>query len=513
MKLIIVDDEMLIRKLIRMKLDLERLGIEVVGEYADAKSALEGIVSLRPDIVLSDICMPGEDGISFSEKCVEINPDIKVIIITGFNDFEYARRSIKAGVFDYLMKPVQAEELNNTVEKACDEIRQIRSRNEQNAKLREELETNLRMLRKAYINEQLLKETADSDIANRLEEFGVETENGDEGGLLVGILTVREVINNPRLPVLMENEVEEFFASEKFVSIVNDSWGRVIVISSSSEFPMKECLGMVTNVIVKKYGCHISYAVSERFDGWKDIHKAYLSALGELQSTHSDKSEGEVADSEIKLNNIPELSCEDVVKLINQGQIEAARERISSALFDQDKSLSVSVLKQKVKAYIRALRTSVAVDGVKRFNGEYEYFNTPSELEWWVNAQLIPILVYKKNSGDNDELIRDIVIHIFRNLDNPDMNQNTLAGDFSISSSHMSRLFKQCLGRTYVGIVTDFRLLRMVTLLNTTNMKDRDIGIEIGIPDAHYLSIWFRKITGMTVSEYRKMLNKCQKSE
>jgi YesN/AraC family two-component response regulator len=110
-KAMIVDDETLIRTMIRMKIDKEKLDIEVVGEFGDSASALEGASTLKPDIIISDICMPGEDGISFSEKCREILPGCRVIIVTGYNDFEYARRSIRAGVFDYLMKPATEQEL------------------------------------------------------------------------------------------------------------------------------------------------------------------------------------------------------------------------------------------------------------------------------------------------------------------------------------------------------------------------------------------------------------------
>jgi YesN/AraC family two-component response regulator len=121
-KAMIVDDETLIRTMIRMKIDKEKLDIEVVGEFGDSASALEGASTLKPDIIISDICMPGEDGISFSEKCRDILPGCRVIIVTGYNDFEYARRSIRAGVFDYLMKPVNTAELNATLKKAIQSL-------------------------------------------------------------------------------------------------------------------------------------------------------------------------------------------------------------------------------------------------------------------------------------------------------------------------------------------------------------------------------------------------------
>ena len=86
-KVILIDDEFLIRKQIRVKIETEELGIEIVGEYFDAKSALEEMEKLQPDIVISDICMPEMDGICFSELCAERFPGTKVILITESNDY------------------------------------------------------------------------------------------------------------------------------------------------------------------------------------------------------------------------------------------------------------------------------------------------------------------------------------------------------------------------------------------------------------------------------------------
>ena len=88
LKVILIDDEMLIRKLIRIKMDTEKLGVEIVGEFSEANSALAVLGQLRPDIVISDICMPELDGISFSEACIRILPGVKIIIITGYDEFE-----------------------------------------------------------------------------------------------------------------------------------------------------------------------------------------------------------------------------------------------------------------------------------------------------------------------------------------------------------------------------------------------------------------------------------------
>lgn len=147
LKVILIDDEMLIRKLIRIKMDTEKLGVEIVGEFSEANSALAVLEQLRPDIVISDICMPELDGISFSEACIRILPGVKIIIITGYDEFEYARRGLKAGVFDYLLKPVQTEELNHTLEQAVKAIHSEKTAEENRKKLLKDFREHLPVLR------------------------------------------------------------------------------------------------------------------------------------------------------------------------------------------------------------------------------------------------------------------------------------------------------------------------------------------------------------------------------
>ena len=157
LKVIVIDDEMLIRKLIRMKMDTKRLNLEVAGEYANGAAALQELREIRPDIVISDICMPEADGLLFSEECVKLFPEIKIILVTGYDDFEYARRGIKAGVFDYLLKPIQEEELNNALERATEQILKARGQKEKQSRFLYEIQKNKVALRDIYLNHILHK--------------------------------------------------------------------------------------------------------------------------------------------------------------------------------------------------------------------------------------------------------------------------------------------------------------------------------------------------------------------
>lgn len=143
LKVIIVDDEYLIRNLIRMKVNWEEVNMEMVGEAGNAEQALELVDKLKPDIIFTDICMPAMDGIELSRRIVEKYPYIKIIIVTGYDDFEYARSSIKLGISDFILKPINSSELMQTLSKLRNIIGSERNREIEYNQLKKQVEEKL----------------------------------------------------------------------------------------------------------------------------------------------------------------------------------------------------------------------------------------------------------------------------------------------------------------------------------------------------------------------------------
>lgn len=122
-KVMIIDDESAIRKLLKITLEKEDLGLDIVGEAASGIEAINTIDNYKPDIAFVDIRMPFMDGIEFSKLAIKRYPRLKIIILTAFNDFEYARDCIGIGVCEYLLKPIAREEIRETLTKLMKEIK------------------------------------------------------------------------------------------------------------------------------------------------------------------------------------------------------------------------------------------------------------------------------------------------------------------------------------------------------------------------------------------------------
>lgn len=123
-KLLLVDDEQIIREGICRMIDWEKLGITLAGAFASATEALELMMDVRPDILLTDVRMPGMDGLELIERATKLHPQLQCIVLSGYDEFAYAQRALRAGVAEYLLKPCAREEMEEALQRACARVRE-----------------------------------------------------------------------------------------------------------------------------------------------------------------------------------------------------------------------------------------------------------------------------------------------------------------------------------------------------------------------------------------------------
>ena len=127
-KLLLVDDEQIIRDGIEKMINWNELGISLIGSCTNATSALANMMDNMPDILMTDVRMPGMDGLELAECAMTLHPLLRCIILSGFDEFAYAQRAIRAGAMEYLLKPCSQQEIENALLKACRSIDEIRAR-------------------------------------------------------------------------------------------------------------------------------------------------------------------------------------------------------------------------------------------------------------------------------------------------------------------------------------------------------------------------------------------------
>ncbi len=504
-RVMLIDDEMLVRKLVRMKLDMEGIGLEIVGEYAGAEAALEDLETLQPDLILSDICMPDMDGIAFSEKCREILPEVRIIIVTGFNNFDYLRESLRVGVYDFLCKPIQSHELNAAVLRAAESIRLEESRNNHREQFLEEVRENLPALLELYINDVLNHRRSVDGIEAKLPEYGVELNPNPEGGLQMAVLSAAELLKDHNLASNMKMEGRSFFQEDSYVSVISDMLGRTVIISNAQEIPFEECIALLSQIIGEKYHCNVAAGISDRYDGYQDLCATYESALHAMQMEHGTLSIPAEQEGEMQ-------KWKDLVQCITAGQPEEAADTWMELVEDWENRLPDEHIVSERRAIIGKLQKLCLDTGILKEHVDFE-----EQLQRCPNREMLEDLSSHvvmdmasiraverepERGGIVTQILKDVKAH----LSDQDLNMNRVAQEHHVSSSNLSRLFRQFMGRTYGECLSLIRLREALKLLDESDLYDRDIGVKVGIADQHYLSIWFRKSTGMSITEYRKKM-------
>lgn len=174
MKVLLVDDEQIARQGIRTFVPWKELGCRLVGEASDGTEALALMEKLRADIVITDIRMPGMDGLELTAELVRIYPGCKVIILTGYEDFSYARQAIQYQVVDYLLKPVGEEELAESLKKVVAVLEEEAERRRENTRMRCMVSDNLEEIRRKILEDLLYGRMKGDAIRRQTECLGVD---------------------------------------------------------------------------------------------------------------------------------------------------------------------------------------------------------------------------------------------------------------------------------------------------------------------------------------------------
>ena len=176
--MIIVEDESFERNALKQCIDWNLIGVEIVGEASNGAHGLSLALEKRPDIVLTDVCMPVMNAIEMSKNLRTIMPETKIIFISSYDDFEYARQGISLNIFAYVTKPVKEDELLRTVKKAVDEITERKMEKKIYSKIKNNYEINVQLARQALIYQLLFGISADLD---HLDHLGLSWLWGDFG--------------------------------------------------------------------------------------------------------------------------------------------------------------------------------------------------------------------------------------------------------------------------------------------------------------------------------------------
>lgn len=534
-KVLLVDDEALIREAISENIKWEELGYELIGACKDGREAIEVMKDHSPHLLLTDIFMPYVDGIELSRYVYENCPETKVIIISGYDEFEYAKKAVKYQVLEYILKPITAFELSETLLRVRGILEEEENKKNSIKKIRGAYVSNLPLLRGRFLNNLVQGTGFMEDIQEKFEElkitlkgrvYAVALVEGDE---FLDFLKNYPDIKNDLALFAIYNITEEIVGDFKCgVTFQNAEDKTVVIFAGENEAELTETIDLVCRKVkqsiyeylqIETTTC-IGRTVSSvnklnvSFEGARSAIE-YRFLLGGNQIFYArdfENNEGnETAESldvskitgqiilSIKTNNIEELE-QDIKRFM-----ESIREAY--------------VPKNRIIIYIQNLILSImnAVDsiGVNEESIFEEERNLLNNLYLKKNLKEIEVevLEFCRNiagfmSSERDSFCKKQAIlakdYIEKNYANQDISLNSVCNYLAMSTSYFSSVFKNYTGETFIEALTKTRIEKAKNLIENTKMKSYEIAESVGFSDPHYFSITFKKITGKTPTEYAK---------
>ena len=540
LKIFLAEDEVIVRETIKRMIPWEDLGFELVGEAADGEMALPLLLRQKPDLLITDIKMPFMDGLTLAKVAKKEIPGLKVVILSGYDDFNYAKQAINIGVEDYLLKPITKNAL-------IERLTEIRSRYEHEKTQKEYYEKFHREMQAYEKNssrdffEALVSGSMDMmEIYRRSEKLGLDIV-AEAYNVLTFTMNCEEDFSGQREGYSeWEAEslelLEEFFSENTSAMLFRCnifSYGVLIKGQKETiEENTRSCVSEIQRILDrKKQKRQWFVAAGEPVERLSQIQKSYYSASRAFSQRYlydenilyydemaSMEKKNVTEDDSTYLQKVDVNALNPVIlqKFLSNGLLEETenfvkdyfyaigQEPLESLVFRNYVTLNVrfsvmSFLKE-IGCDTRTLEQEDTEDVLSESSKSLE--NAIAYAEKIISQA---IALRDQNSGNkNRSILKTAVDFIDSHYMEEDMSLNKAANAANVSANHFSALFSQNMGQTFIEYLTNLRMNKAKEYLRCTSMRSSEIAGEIGYKDAHYFSYLFKKTQGMTPSDYRK---------
>ena len=529
-RIILVDDEEEVRQGIIRKIDWEKLGFEVTGDAENGQDAMEMIEQLEPDVVMTDIRMPYMDGLALTAKIRAKYPSVKVLIFSGFDDFEYAQQAIKLNVTEYILKPVNVEELtgilNRVRESLDEEIKQRRDVDQ----LRVSYRSSLPILRELFLNDMVRGTVDAQQIEEKLREYEVDIL--DAGKWLAALIRVEpeeqaeeRVLSKHQelIPISVKKLVEDNLRGCCRFTIFNSAAGVALIAAlddTRTQSGLIDRLGDICKESKRMLEVTITVGVGHSCTYLEQIGASYRSAedalgyraiVGAGKTIYINDVEP-VSRGKLQLDGKDEAKLVAAIKFGPKEQIEAVIRQLVMRMGDAKVHVrQYQIYMLSIVNCITQLMQRYDLNPGDMFRVREQDTDILSAI--WRREEFgdwILQVAYRMNESmdrERDNTTRKVILeakqYIQEHYQNPDLSVEMLCRRLHMSPAYFSTVFKRETGQTYIAYLTEVRLDRAVELLNETDDKTYMIAQQVGYQEQNYFSYVFKKRFGVSPTKFR----------
>lgn len=508
LSVLIVDDEEWIRLGIVSKLRKSRFNFSQILQEQSAEQALETAIDVQPDIVLCDIRMDGMDGLAFSHKLLELLPNTKIVIISGYNEFLYAKEAIRLGVSDYLLKPIDTASLSQALEKC---VRQI--------ELNQRHQSALSAVKKS-IQRKTLRSAAADILTQSDPDYSQLFSNYIDGGAFLAYYLYLDIscsLSTDNLDDYLTRQFPELRLGENLIYYENQCNEFLIVLYQS---PIEKCfepeplVKMLENLLyAESHGtlpCQYTIGVSAaHLDLRTAVNEAILCMKHRILCINKrilyPQDIAQFTSVKIDLAFLSDLK--EILCRKDKNHMEAVLKSMYHSI--EESSLSYETLQNVYLRVLILLGEHLSFPPVQPLQMPAEIYYFSSVWDWidFLKELLTRFLENEQPASREEDprfkLIGEIQAYIQENFSQK-LSLSEIAQQKHINYCYLSLLFKDVANVTFQDYLMDVRLNHACQLLQTGQYKIKDVAELSGFSDQHYFSKIFKKITGYTPREYQQ---------
>ena len=538
LKTFLVEDEVVVRETIKKMIPWEEYGFSLVGEAADGEMALPLIRKTKPDLLITDIKMPFMDGLTLAKIVKKDHPDTRIVILSGYDDFNYAKQAISIGVEDYLLKPITKKAFIERLEEIRKHYENEQVQKDYYEKFRREIQAYEKNASRDFFEALISGKMNIGEIYEYGEKLGIDIGAEAYNIIIFTLDTEETVLGTYDGPSAWENSVHEkieryFMDQESAMLFRNTAFSYAVLIKGTADTIRKNTQDQIERL------CEI-LDQGEKSGKWFLASGEPAERLSSLSHCYRTASRtfarrylfgGHVLRYEESQEDM--ISGNDDIKKLGQVDVNA----LDPAIL---KKFLSSGLKEEtgefVKGYFQAIGREPMESLVFRnyvvLNIRFSVLSFLKELNCELNdlekeetekvlsvtekstdkaidycEDLISRAIEKRdeNTGNQSRgILKDALKYINEHYMDEEISLNVVAGSVNVSSNHFSALFSQNMGQTFSEKLTSLRMEKARELLRCTGLRSSEIAGRVGYKDAHYFSYIFKKTQGMTPSEYRK---------
>ncbi|WP_448774456.1 response regulator [Blautia sp.] len=538
LKIFLAEDEVIVRETIKRMIPWEDLGFELVGEAADGEMALPLLLRQKPDLLITDIKMPFMDGLTLAKVAKKEIPGLKVVILSGYDDFNYAKQAINIGVEDYLLKPITKNALIERLTEIRGKYEHERTQKEYYEKFHREMQAYEKNSSRDFF-EALVSGSMDMiELYKRAEKLGLDIV-AEAYNILIFTMNCNEDFSGQREGYSSwEAEslemLENFFAGHPFAMLFRSNIFSYAVLIKGDKENIEEntrlCIEELRKILNRRGDRRQWFvAAGQPVERLSQIQKSYHSAsrafsqrylydenilyYNEMESMEKQAGDGNAYLQKVDVNA---LNPAILQKFLSNGLLEETenfvkdyfraigQEPLESLVFRSYVTLNVRF---SVISFLKELGCDTGI--LESENSEETLTESGKSLESAVAyAEKVisqALTLRDQNSGNkNKSILKSAIDFIDSNYMEEDISLNKAANAANVSANHFSALFSQNMGQTFIEYLTSLRMNKAKEYLRCTGMRSSEIAGRVGYKDAHYFSYLFKKTQGMTPSDYRK---------